>query len=155
MVQSSRALHASLLKIALHHSNISKNLTISAEQRYWKMHPHGCFWWQLQFGNFPEWLLLKDSCNDIFWFILEILSYTYFTFLTVTSCKRGTNFYGFLLGRGFLEKCNHTELALNFIQKQYFSPRKTFSFYYSRIATPWIRKKLFLKFSFLKDTQRP
>ena len=43
---------------------------------------------------------------------------TYFTFLTVTSCYRGTNFYRFLLGKGFREKCKHTELALNFIQKQ-------------------------------------
>ena len=40
-------------------------------------------WWLLDDnffgGNFPEWLLLKDSCKDIF--ILEILSYTYLTFL--------------------------------------------------------------------------
>ena len=28
------------------------------------MHPDGCFWWQLYFGNFPEWLLLRDSCKD-------------------------------------------------------------------------------------------
>ena len=27
-------------------------------------------------------------------------------------------FYGFLLGKGFRKKCNHTGLALNFIQKQ-------------------------------------
>ena len=48
---------------------------------------------------------------------LKILNFTYFTFLTVTSCQRGTNFYGFLLGKGFREKCKHTELALKFIQK--------------------------------------
>ena len=35
------------------------------------MHQDGCFWGQLYFGNIPEWLLLKDSCKDIF--ILEIL----------------------------------------------------------------------------------
>ena len=74
----------SLLKIAIFHRCFSKNFAISAEQRYWKMYFHGCFWEQLYFGNFPECLLLKDSCKDIF--ILEILSYKYFTFLTVTSC---------------------------------------------------------------------
>ena len=115
VVQSSRALHASLLKITFRYSNFPKNFTVSAEQRYWKTHPDGYFWWQLYFGNFLEWLLLKDSCRDIF--ISEILNYTYFTFLTVTSCRE-TNFYGFLLGKGLREKCKHTELALNFIQKQ-------------------------------------
>ena len=48
-------------------------------------------------------------------------SYTYFTFLTMTSCKRGRSFYGFFLGKGFDGKSKHTELALYFIQKQYFS----------------------------------
>ena len=71
-------------QIALHHSNFSKNVTIIAEQRYWKIHPDGVFWWQLYFGKFPEGLLLKDGCKDIF--IIEILSYTYFAYLTVTSC---------------------------------------------------------------------
>ena len=62
-------------------------------------------------------VLLKDSCKGIF--ILEILSYTYFTFLTVTPyVKEERIFYGFLLGKGFREKCKHTELALNFVQKQ-------------------------------------
>ena len=65
VVQSSRTLHAHLLKIALLHCNFSKNFTITAEQRYWKMHPDTCFWWQFNFGNFSEWLLLKDSCKDI------------------------------------------------------------------------------------------
>ena len=32
-----------------------------------------------------------------------------------------TNFYGFFLGNGFDEKCKLTELALNFIPKQYFT----------------------------------
>ena len=45
------------------------------------------------------------------------------------------NFYSFLLGKGFREKCKHTELDLNFIQKQYFSPENQFSFHYSQIAT--------------------
>ena len=77
-----------------------------------------CFWRQLYFRKIPQWLLLKDSCKDIF--ILEILGYTCFTFLTLTSCYRGMNFYIFL-SESFGETCKHTELALNFIQKQYFS----------------------------------
>ena len=34
-------------------------------------------------GNIPEWLLLEDSCKDIF--VLEIIDYVYLTFLTVTT----------------------------------------------------------------------
>ena len=45
---------------------IFQRISLSVKQYYWKMHPDGCFWWQLYFGNFPEWLLLKDSCKDIF-----------------------------------------------------------------------------------------
>ena len=56
----------SLLKIALRHNNFSKNFTTSVEQRYWKIHPDGCFWWELCFGILPEWLLLKNSCKDKF-----------------------------------------------------------------------------------------
>ena len=56
-----------------------------------KMYQDDCFWGQLYFRNIPLWLLLKDSCKDIF--ILEILGYTYFTFLTLASYERGTNFY--------------------------------------------------------------
>ena len=40
------------------------------------------------------------------------------------------------LGKDFCEKCKHTEIALNVIQKQYFSSKNPFSFHYSRIATP-------------------
>ena len=47
------------MQIALRHCSFSKNFTISAKQRYWKMDPDGCFWWKLYSGNFPEWLLLK------------------------------------------------------------------------------------------------
>ena len=43
-----------------------ENFTISAEQRYGKIHHDGCFWEQLYFGNICEWLLPKDSCKDIF-----------------------------------------------------------------------------------------
>ena len=60
-----RALHGSLLKIALRHRCFWKNFIISAEHLYWKLHLDGCFWGQLYFGNFPQWLLLKDSCKDI------------------------------------------------------------------------------------------
>ena len=48
-------------------------------------------------------------------------SSTYFTYLTLMSCKRGTDFYDFFFSKGFAEKCKHTELASNFIQKQNFS----------------------------------
>ena len=41
-----------------------------------------------------------------------------------------------VLGRGFREKCKHTEIALNIIQRKYFSSKNPFSFHYSRIATP-------------------
>ena len=47
-----RALHESLLQIALRHRYFSKNFTISAEQQ--KMHQDGSFWEQLYFGNIAE-----------------------------------------------------------------------------------------------------
>ena len=37
--------------------------------------------------------------------------------------------------KGFHEKCEHTEIALNIIQKQYFTSKNRLSFHYSRIAT--------------------
>ena len=73
-VQSWRALHANLQKIALHHRYFSKNFTTGAEQRYWKMHLDGCFWGRIYFENIPAWLLLKGSCKHIF--ILEIFTHT-------------------------------------------------------------------------------
>ena len=39
----------------------SKNFTINAEERYLIMHQDGT-----AFGNISEWLLLKDSCKDIY-----------------------------------------------------------------------------------------
>ena len=72
------------MQITLRHSKFSNNFTISAKQKYWKMDLDGCFWWKRYSKNFPEWLLLKDSCKDTF--ILEIITYKYFTFLNVTSC---------------------------------------------------------------------
>ena len=56
--------------------------------------------------------------------------------LTVTSCERENELLWIILGKGFCEKCKHTEIALNVIQKQYFSSKNPFSFHYSPIATP-------------------
>ena len=117
VVQSWRVLHRNLLKIALHHSCFSKNFS------------------ELQNSDIEKCLLMAASEDE---FILEIFlhgcfskqlqtyipfrnSYTYFTFLTLTSCERGTDFYDFFLGKSFGKKCKHTELALNFVQKQNFS----------------------------------
>ena len=47
--------------------------------------------------------------------------YTYFTFITLTSCQKERIFMDVFLSKGFGEKCKHTEIALNFVQKQYFS----------------------------------
>ena len=69
----------------------------------------GAFWGQL-FGDNPKWLLLKDSCKDIF--ILEILVYTHILHFLLRRHDKS---------EGFGEKCKHIELALNFTQKQYFS----------------------------------
>ena len=66
-----------------------------------------------------EWLICKDSCKGIF--ILEILGCTYFKFLTLTHVKEERIFINIFLSEGFGENCEHTEAALNFIQKQYFS----------------------------------
>ena len=115
VVQSWWALHANLLKIALHHRYFSKNFTTSAEQRYWKMHLDGCFWIRIYFGNIPEWLLLKGSHKDLF--ILEILTYI-LHFLLWRQVKEEQKLF---FSKGFEAKCKHIELALNFIQKQYFS----------------------------------
>ena len=41
-------------------------------------------------------------------------------------------------------------ICFKFHSNTEFSPKNPFSFHYSRIATPWISKKLFLKFSFLR-----
>ena len=151
MVQTWRALHESLLKIALHHRCFSKNFTSSAEQQYRKINPDGCFRGQLFFENFPEWLLLKDSCKDAF--ILQVTHILHF--LLWRHVKVEQIFMDFFFGRGFRKKCKYSEISLNITQKQYFSSKSLFSFHYSWIATPWISKKLFFKFSFFKGTLRP
>ena len=65
VTQSCRALHANLLKIALHYRYFSKNFT--SEQQYWKNRDiEKCiFWGRIYFGNIPAWLLLKGSCNCV------------------------------------------------------------------------------------------
>ena len=59
------------------------------------------------------------------------------------------------LSKRFGEKYKHIELALNFVQKQEFSLKITFSLHFSWIPIPWSSKKLFLKFSFFAVTPRP
>ena len=49
VAQTWGALDASLLKVALRQRYFMKKFTISAEQRYLKMHQDGCFWGQLYF----------------------------------------------------------------------------------------------------------
>ena len=118
-----------------------------------KMHLDGCFWGQLDFADIREWRLLKDSCKDIF--ILEILTVTHILcFQLWHHVKEERVFMGFF-SKGSGEKCKHAELALNFIQKQYFSEKDTFPLYFSRIPAPWTSKKLFSKFSIFKGTLRP
>ena len=114
-VQSWRALHANLIKMALHHRYFSNNFTTGAEQWYWKIHLDGCFWGRIYFGNIPEWLLLKGSCKHIFILEIQIFYISYFDVML----KR-KEFLWFFLSKDFGVKCKHTELALNFVQKQYF-----------------------------------
>ena len=64
---------------------------------------HGCF-----SKAAADYVRFRNSC-------------TYFTFLTLTSCYRGTDFYDYFLSKSFGKKCKHTELQLNFVQKQNFS----------------------------------
>ena len=78
----------------------------------------GCFWGQLYFGNISEWVFSKTAAKIQ---SFQENGYTYFTFLTVMPCQRGTNLYGSFSSKCFGKKCKHIELALNFIQKQYFS----------------------------------
>ena len=83
----------------------------------------------------------------LFYKFLHIFYISYFDVML-----RGTNFFFF--SKGFGAKCKHTQLALNFIQKQYFSEKNTFPLYFSRIGTPWTSKKLLLKFSIFEGILR-
>ena len=79
------------------------------------MHLHGCFWRQFYLENIPEWLLLKGTCKYIF--ILEMLMVTHilhFELWRHVKEERGFMDFFFVVRR----KVQHTELALNFIQRQ-------------------------------------
>ena len=65
-------------------------------------------------ANFPEWLLSQRQ-QQIYIYLRNSKLHI---FLAMTVVLKGTNFYVSLLGEGFCEKWKHTELALNFIQKQ-------------------------------------
>ena len=52
---------------------------------------------------------------------LEILGERYFTFLLGRHVKEEQIFMDNFLSKGFDGKCKHTELTLNFVQKEYFS----------------------------------
>ena len=54
-------------------------------------------------------------------------------------------FLWIFLGKGFSEKCKHTQLAIHFTRKKFFSEKDIFSLHFSQIPTPWISKMLFLK----------
>ena len=51
-------------------------------------------------------------------FILEVLKLHIFYVSYCDVMLKRNNFYGFLLGKAFRKKFKHTELALNFFQKQ-------------------------------------
>ena len=120
VVKSWRALHANSLKIALHHRYFSENFT------------------KVQNSDIEKWILMAASEDE---FIFETFlhgcfskaavnmysrnlyfrnSYTYFTFLIWRHVKEEWILWSFWI-KGFGKKCRHTELALNFDQKQYFS----------------------------------
>ena len=86
-------------------------------------------------GNASWWLLLRTT---LFWeyswtaafqrqlqviFILKILDFT-MHFLLWRHVKEGRIFMDFFLTKSFDEKCKQTKLALDFIQKQYFSLKR-------------------------------
>ena len=62
-----------------------KEFTISAE---------GCFWGQIYFGNIPEWLLFKDSCNKYIYFKISKLRIFYISYFDVM-LKEGRMFMDF------------------------------------------------------------
>ena len=105
VVQSWRVLHGNLLKIVPQHKYFSKNFTLVAGQRYWKMYLDGSFWGRIYFGNIPAWLLLKTSCRRIF--VLEILTHI-LHFLLWRHVKE-ERFFMIFLGKCFKEKCKYTE----------------------------------------------
>ena len=84
VVQSRTAIHANLLKIALHRRRyFSRNFTKGAESGIEKCILMATSEDEFFFGNIPAWLLLKGSCKRTIHFKNY---YKYFTFLTLTSC---------------------------------------------------------------------
>ena len=59
------------------------------------------------------------------------------------------------LSEGFGEKCKHTELALNFIQKQYFSLKKSIFPSLQSNSDTVDQQKFVFEISFFKGTMRP
>ena len=86
VVKGRKAYQTNLQKITFHQRYFSKNLTISSEYRYWKIHLHGCCWGRLCFKNIPECLLLRGSCHDIF--ILKVLMVTHTVFTQKSAYAR-------------------------------------------------------------------
>ena len=70
------------------------------------------------------------------------------------SCFSKTAAKIYFLSEVFGEKSKHTEIVLNYIQKQYFSEKSPLSLHYGQIATQWTSKNLFLKLLFFKCTLR-
>ena len=119
-VKSRKALHTTLRKTAFHKKNFSKKLTARSEQRYWKIHLDGYFWEQLIFDSILEWLLLKGSCEDIF--VLKVLMVIHILhFLLWRHVKEERISMHFFEVNISAKKYKHTELALKFVQKQFFS----------------------------------
>ena len=88
VVNSRKALHASLLKNALHYRYFSKNVTVISEQWYWKIH-------------------FDDYFRGQYLHILHI----FYIFYRDVTLKRN-RFSGIFLSKRFTKKYKHTELTL-------------------------------------------
>ena len=91
LVQSWRVPYGNLLKIALHHSYFSKNLTSVAEQWYWKIYLDGWFWRRFYLRNIPVWLLLKSSCR--LYLFQKFLHIFYITYVDVILKRNGFSWF--------------------------------------------------------------
>ena len=66
------------------------------------------------YGNHKSFKPIHFSSYGNIYIYIYIYIYTYCDLFHLFLIS----FYEFLFGKGFREKCKHTELALNFIQKQ-------------------------------------
>ena len=100
---------------------------------------------------------MAASQRQLQWYIhfKSYHGYTYFYKCYRNVMLKKNKFSCFCSSKPSGKKYKHTELALNFAQKQYFSQRNTFSLYFSQIVKPWSSKKLFWKFSFFEGTLTP